>query len=362
LTGCVLDIGRRRYSTDARDLVYGMLGITNDLGILCDYSLSVTQVRLDLIHKSLQSGDLSLLHYCNDEGSPSYIPVLHPDHYFDYLPVRSIHSPFKAGQRFSVDLNLGKDQTISMRGTLIDVVQDHEPVWKLKDGRIHSNSASYIAEVLQDVLHCLHDYYRHLDNDRSQEPDQYGPSTEHETIFEVIGRAMHPDVITPQTATGEERNTRSWLSAPSNNICHGTRLDLSVLDHLHCSQIKEKSIFRTTHGYVGFGTWRVKPEDLIVIFDGAKTTFLIREEKDCYPTHTKKYRIISDCYLHGWMDGDYFGHTVLEQGQVHPNQTGGMSDQAETQRIRCSEEMERLDAAEQGTEKPFLRKKVFVIC
>lgn len=295
LAGCVLGIGPRRKCTDARDLVYGMLGIASDLKIVCDYTLSVEEVQLDFIYQSLKSGDLTALHYCKNEQSPSFVPCLGPRFDTEYLPVRSSASPFKAGQKFSVDLKVNEDQTLSLQGITIDEVRDLEPLDDLSGNLDSQSSATYMAEVLQDVLHCLRDHYRHIENDQHRHLDREEPVMEYETIFEVIGKSMDPDVSAPATNDNKIRSKRNWLSAPVNKFRHQTRLTVPTLDDLHHWQIVHKSMFRTACGYIGFGVHSLHPGDLVVIFDGAKTPFLVRKEMDEHDNHTGRYRLISDC-------------------------------------------------------------------
>lgn len=351
-----------------------MLGIASDLKIVCDYTLSVDEVQLDFIYQSLKSGDLTALHYCKNELSPSFVPCLRPQFDTEYLPVRSSASPFEAGQRFSVDLKLNVDQTLSLRGVLIDEVRDIEHLDDPTGSLDSKKSATYMAEVLQDVLHCLRDHYRHTENDQHRHLDPDEPAMEYETIVEVIGRNMNPDVTALATNDNRKHSKKNWLSAPVNKLRHQARLTAQTLDNLHYWQIMNKVMFRTVCGYIGFGIYTLLPGDLIAIFDGAKTPFLIRKEHDPHGVHTGRYTIVSDCYLHGWMYGDYFGHTILEEGQILlydlmdqspevPLYSGsgnsdrdGMNASPEAERGKYSRSTTR------DTSKRMLRKQTFVIC
>lgn len=379
LASCVLGIGRLKTCTDPRDLIYGMLGISNNPGIVCDYSLNLRQVRDDFIHKSLQSGDLSVLHYCcggEKESVLSYIPSLERDWETEYLPVRSSNSPFKAGQNYLVNLLLGMDQALCLKGTIVDVVEDYVHLFEVDEE--DSGSGSYLADVYQDVLHCLLDHYKRLENDQSPVLDEFGPTIEYQTIFEVIGSTMHPDVMALGTTTDGISRTTFWLSAPLSaplsDVRRESRLRTSDLDHQHIHQLSRKAIFDTVRGYIGFGSHFMRPGDLVVIFDGAKTPFLIRKEMDEHGVHTGRYTIVSDCYLHGWMYGDYFGHTVLEEDRDMPDHDNDPS----TEVPLCADsgdldgrDMDTSSQAERGMNsnstkkdkrKPILRKQTFVIC
>lgn len=78
-------------------------------------------------------------------------------------------------------------------------------------------------------------------------------------------------------------------------------------------QVLTRSIFRTLNGYLGIGTHHLQSGDLVVIFDGDRTPFIMREDRDPSGTSTGMYNLVGDCYLHGWMDGNFFGHTVIDE-------------------------------------------------
>jgi len=221
------------------------------------------------------------------------------------------------------------------------------------------------------VLHCLYDHHEPLRNDHCRILDEFGPTIEYENIFEIIGRTMHPTALASCITGRVEHGSRS---VQTNNVRHKTTEDSYPLDHQHHSQIKEKSIMKTTGSYIGFGSLFMRPGDLIVIFDGAKTPFLIRKEMNEQGIHTGRYTIVNDCYLHGWMYGDYFGHTVLEEDQDMPNYINDQSpevplykDSGDLDRsgMDASPEAQRGKNSESSTKytrKPILRKQTFVIC
>lgn len=87
------------------------------------------------------------------------------------------------------------------------------------------------------------------------------------------------------------------------------------------STLKQNAFFVTSKGYLGIGPRDMQPGDVIAIFDGASTPFVLRQwntngstdlglDKDCTP----RYKIVGDCYLHGWMDGNLCGHEVVDEG------------------------------------------------
>jgi hypothetical protein len=79
-----------------------------------------------------------------------------------------------------------------------------------------------------------------------------------------------------------------------------------------------RNFFVTKNGYFGLGPECTKLKDLVVIFDGDTTGFLLRqiewndksddlilnEEADGRFSHNEQYVLIRECYVHGLMDNE----------------------------------------------------------
>jgi hypothetical protein len=57
----------------------------------------------------------------------------------------------------------------------------------------------------------------------------------------------------------------------------------------------------------------MQPDDQVVIFDGGVTPIILRKLPSEDGGASKKWQLVGDCLLLGWMDGDYFGHTVVDE-------------------------------------------------
>jgi hypothetical protein len=80
----------------------------------------------------------------------------------------------------------------------------------------------------------------------------------------------------------------------------------------------DRNFFITESGYFGMGPRYTKPGDVVVIFDGDTTPFVLRQIK--FDEHTvdpnmeenaegrfspdEQYELIGDCYVHGFMDNE----------------------------------------------------------
>jgi hypothetical protein len=110
----------------------------------------------------------------------------------------------------------------------------------------------------------------------------------------------------------------------SNMECSAVTLDALVKEHrAYTNAILNISLGRTyiitKSGYIGIGPFLAEAGDAVCTFDGASTPFILRKvsgnelvvpdelpatgQKDPDLDH-EKWKIIGDCYLHGFMDNE----------------------------------------------------------
>jgi hypothetical protein len=81
--------------------------------------------------------------------------------------------------------------------------------------------------------------------------------------------------------------------------------------------IQNRCTFETQHGYLGLGPDWMKSGDQVVIFDGCVSPFILRkfvdDNKSDGAESGERWKLVGDCYLLGWMHGDYFEHTVVNE-------------------------------------------------
>ena len=61
----------------------------------------------------------------------------------------------------------------------------------------------------------------------------------------------------------------------------------------------------TQNGYIGLAPCTTEPDDIICIFLGAQTPFILRQEED-------HWILLGECYIHGMMDGRAFDQPGIE--------------------------------------------------
>jgi hypothetical protein len=79
-----------------------------------------------------------------------------------------------------------------------------------------------------------------------------------------------------------------------------------------------RRVFQTISGYLGVGPKWMEPNDQVVVFDGGRTPFILRNVPTTHEEMSEKWQLVGDCFLLGWMRGDYFGHTVVDEMPQYP--------------------------------------------
>ncbi|PKS13395.1 hypothetical protein jhhlp_000166 [Lomentospora prolificans] len=69
--------------------------------------------------------------------------------------------------------------------------------------------------------------------------------------------------------------------------------------------LADRTVFRTTKGYIGLGNVRVAPGDRVAVPKGGKVPLVLRADGD-------KWKLQGECYLHGIMYGEAYDKSTLE--------------------------------------------------
>ncbi|MCJ1400343.1 hypothetical protein MMC11_003548 [Xylographa trunciseda] len=86
----------------------------------------------------------------------------------------------------------------------------------------------------------------------------------------------------------------------------------SCYAELLAARVKNRQFFITSGKYIGMAPWFALPGDKIAIFAGAETPFILRRSGD---DDDEKYRVVADCYLHGFMYGELLSEELLSTMQ-----------------------------------------------
>jgi hypothetical protein len=317
LLACMLDLGRGRKCEDPRDRVYAMLDLTNKtFGITPDYTIHESVLVQDLIIETLRTGDTQLLHACGRRSQQTDLPSYVPD--FEgsgEIPV-SLHRSefkFKTASKLTVDVKAKEANMISIKGLRVDGVKRTTDCREGMPGTYDEAAASIRKKFLNWMT-------------------SYNPGVPSRTSASVWGNFSSQMTsgsrwVSTQTPA-PVASTPPYPHIPKSKIftcIHSLDILVSRGDIFSRSEnhyevlrcTKHRHTFETHQGYLGLGPAWMEPGDQVVIFGGCVSPFIIRKSVDQRKnngTETgERWKLIGDCYLLGWMHGDYFGHPVVDE-------------------------------------------------
>lgn len=283
------------------------------------------QVYQDFVSKHLVAGDFAILHECcigiPNVDEQSYVPFFGQSRsQTKYLPFADpLGATYCAGSHLAPSVNISDEKHISLEGFSIDTVQQKLDFVDDGDIGFNANSQELAANsekpspesatlplrgnwgaIYQAIMnHLITDpidrtRWRKDYEENRISPQFSKPPYPYNSLFDVLVRTIRTDL----------NADFDWLSSKGT-----IRTDA----HLHRTRreiLAERSLFWTGEGYIGLGTCHMQPGDEVVVFNGDTTPFLLRRE----PSAEEKgaYKIVSDCYLFGWMYGQYPDQTVAK--------------------------------------------------
>ena len=292
---CLVDSLQGRLCKDARDRIFGMLALAeDDFGIRPDYTLPLAALLNDFAKRSLLSGDLSVLH-------GSGIRPNHSSQLLSFVPsvedwsgmTMPLHTPelhFSASPSQLARVTCTSPGQISIKGVRVDEILRTMDIDFSQPAKFGITSSS-----LADDFGSWYDSTQSkLESCTWSMPDRLYTFV---PLGQVFGRLLRLD---------RESLTRTAMDY---------RLNSQPLPPLwsDATFLKNRVIFDTKTGFVGLGPRWMQPGDCIVIFDGGKTPFIIRKHASTAGGFEPMWRLVGDCFLLDWMDGNCFGHTVVDK-------------------------------------------------
>ncbi|KAF2818907.1 HET-domain-containing protein [Ophiobolus disseminans] len=360
----LLKILANRQCSDERDRFYAMIGFLPDnLQIAPSYAISIFELRMAITKKCFFAGEMSLLDCAENLGSgdeqhslvssfliriphsadesESHRPIpFHPTSHFS--PLHRI-----AGTRPPKIQDISPS-TISLRGVSIDRISttiffpqtDQHPTLSTNASLLNNatfNPGPALASNLSAVFeffktfrttHChrpapkpasLTREFWHTINCDPHLTDPPGPIQDFDSLLQKH-EITHPYFQQRIFFTTElgffgmcSKHTRSGDQVVFFDGVKKPGIDIRFLDLPYRENIvwcfEHRVFFVTTTGFVGLGPWWLKEQDQVVVFDGAETLFILRQS--ALELRTETWKFVGDCY-DGWMDGEYFGHKIVD--------------------------------------------------
>ncbi|CAM1510676.1 Fc.00g010110.m01.CDS01 [Cosmosporella sp. VM-42] len=269
--------------SEPRDKVYAILGLTPPAVSRCiipQYGLPVGEVYKDVFlaytHLSYR---LELLVRAGLKNKLPHMPSWVPN----YLCTEPISLTYAIGYRASgisrADISYIAPNSLDVVGTPISVVG--------KLGRSKFDSWNDVFQVIRDV-----------GIDRLQS-EQYPTG---ETLFDAYAWTLSSGLLSERIRdVSYYINLKVWkerlaAAAFGGSIPGGDSYD--KLPNLILEALEHKQMIETLDGHVGYAPRGIQPGDEICVLLGYNLPVVLRRDGK------KNYHLISQCYLHGFMDGE----------------------------------------------------------
>ncbi|KAE8446690.1 hypothetical protein EG329_011734 [Mollisiaceae sp. DMI_Dod_QoI] len=301
---------RDRKATNLRDKIYSLRAIAyNDLasGIKIDYSHdnSVERVYTDFTKLVLNiCPDLRILsavigrHRANTTLLlPSWVPDWSQPKYGGGMLNRYLYrfrpgSWFRAGGPRKPRVTIAEDSdTLFLEGIRLDTVSRVIPIKSILMAKDES------CAVTEAILQQLAGQLGSLDN---------YPFTS-EPFWIAFFRTLTADRTALSPRIREEYRAKFLTTSTAWKLDHeALEQNLPANAWAEISKgiaiiIEDKDMFLTEQGYLGLGHEGFQVGDVVCVFTGGEVPFLLRE---CDTPRSEVCRLLSECYIHGVMDGE----------------------------------------------------------
>lgn len=309
--------GMRLMASDSRDYIYGFLGLaTNEstFGISPDYSKSCAELYRELVQKMLQNGKLEVLRYGGGDRSESTMPEL-PSWVVDWSikqkgPIvktsawltKNIKVDYSAGGAYNGSCKFPSAKILTLSGIIVGKVQQLGPHWgyqqnlneitRLKCGGFFEDlntlcqsagNMEYALQALWRVPVADREIFRHDGIPKFQRATEYSL----EGFNLLTGHGGRLETLEPKKLEKAYAYMREM-----NDTC-GQRTTFLTDNHL-------VGLADSKNGKLGqTGSKDIKVGDIVCIFHGASTPFILHEEPG-----GDIYTLVGEAFLHGVMDGE----------------------------------------------------------
>ncbi|KAH7076444.1 heterokaryon incompatibility protein-domain-containing protein [Paraphoma chrysanthemicola] len=306
-----------RECSDERDRIYAFLGLAREESrIEANYNLTLDEIRLETTWKSLVAGEYDVLYTAvgcdSDAATSSFVGRMSEmDFEATDLMNRLNRRGFRAGLSRTPIARPLRPGSLGIRGVTVDCVDDVRPV------KFRACSNGNRSQVGWTNLKELYDLFvppKPDNNDASSDPmwDEWWRMRQKfwQTVILSLGLAERGDF------SNASFNDVSFIYFNDDMLKEEVWLNDPACLWL-ASTFRTRCFFKTSKGYMGRGPDSTRQGDKVVIFDGAETPFLLREIGG--DADTKRYKLVGDCYLQGWMDGEYCDHEIVDEVKEKPS-------------------------------------------
>ncbi|KAI1164195.1 heterokaryon incompatibility protein-domain-containing protein [Nemania serpens] len=336
---------RNFLSSDPRDKIYGLLGLTNQKRqhkyLQPNYSLTVEEVYKSFaLWEVLVNGSLRVLGISSDKKSAiSSLPSWAPDftHLSQRMPLlrREKRVSFRSSGNTAVEAHISEDETtLCLKGQVMDRVHTlatgqflfpykmdipSDPSLRKMGERKKQkwyNDLQMRKEWLTEVLTISSAAFDRLEANKAYLLDFYTPTAKAGTSVQILGKARRPEwELLWRTLTCNHTDFlnavpnyyREWAMAYTDLVRGGLEAEAGFVQtwlpkarHVEAGIAyfsKGRRFAGTDGGLIGWVPEEAVEGDVVVIPYGSKVPLVVRSDGE------GRYRLVGDCYIHGLMDG-----------------------------------------------------------
>jgi hypothetical protein len=300
LTACLFD------ATDPRDNIFSILAIATDGNhedIQPDYSRPVEEVyERFAMHMIQQNNSLDVMGYCFLERNfplPSWVPDWSVRHIPTPFPKRFVQgkegnktygNTYNACDGRPADAAFSSDrQTMAVRGIVFAVIEEISEPRALNINEDITQEADLARSWTQFALESA--------------PHAPYPAEDTITILEALQHVLCADIDDDSEECAERGKTVQWHTLESGQQPNS----FSAPMILHKTS-RLRRLMRTLKGYLGIASMYAEVGDVVCVLFGGKVPMVLRRLGSCWVC-------ISECYVHGVMDGEAVRDTPAEEVQ-----------------------------------------------
>jgi hypothetical protein len=303
---------RHRRATDARDHVFGMLGLVPEFHDMVDYSASVSEVFQRAVVQEIRlHGSLDIFSQVIVQDGPSNqpelvedIPSWVPNWTRDYYPYylsdvqyrQNLLHLYNASRGESAQIISHESGRLSLTGIICDTIS---AVGSSLGTSSHPSWQDYIPVEDIDIV------YPHMQSNHPYPHAAGGAHTNDRALFRMARGDIVP--LAYEKSRINVNITKWGRGHPTEN----TRVGYSANKELSINVTSNRRIFKTKRGYMGLAPETAEVGDRVCVLFGAKVPHILREERagegttgDAAAKDGGCYVLVGDAYVHGLMDGE----------------------------------------------------------
>jgi hypothetical protein len=303
LASYLVDSLQGRQCKDARDRVFAMLALTGDkFDIQPDYTVPLSTLLCNFAKQSLRSGDLAILNGGGLRPNHNSQLVSFTPSVEDWsgmpIPLDVPRLGFFASPNYPVRVGCTSHGNISIAGVQVDHVFRTTDIHSLD---LHYPKNADLHERINYQVQKFHSWYMNTETKHVSHAGSWP-----DRASELRGTLPLPRCYTAVSSKVSTFHRLLDLDQGSERYALASWYS-SMASH------KSRVIFDTRAGFLGLGPHWMQPGDCVVIFDGGETPFILRKHPGSDDEHGSMWNLVGQCFLLDWMDGNYFGHTVVDE-------------------------------------------------